>query len=138
VDRMVAWDEVLPVIGDLDFVILLIPSSSSTRGIVNLELLTAMKPTAYLINLGRGDVLDDEALIRVLKEERIAGAALDVFREEPLPQDHPFWSLKNIIITPHLGGAFDEYPKRALPIIQENMRRFLAGDTKNMINVVNH
>ncbi len=136
VDRMLAWDQVLQVIGDLDFVVLFVPSSSSTRGIINLELLAAMKPTAYLINLGRGDVLDDEALIRILKDGRIAGAALDVFREEPLPRDHPFWSLENIIITPHLGGVFDEYPKRALPIIQENMRRFLAGDTDNMINVV--
>ena len=138
VDRMVAWDQVPQVIGDLDFVVLFVPSSPSTRGIINLELLAAMKPTAYLINLGRGEVLDDEALISILKEGRIAGAALDVFREEPLPQDHPFWSLKNIIITPHLGGTFDEYPKRALPIILENMRMFLAGDTANMINVVNH
>jgi len=97
-----------------------------------------MKSTAYLVNLGRGDVLDDEALIRILKTNRIAGAALDVFRQEPLPRDHPFWALENIIITPHLGGAFDEYPARALPVIQENMRRFLAGDTGNMINLVKH
>lgn len=138
VDRMLAWDQIPQVIGDMDFVVLFVPSSLGTRGIINLEFLGAMKPTAYLINLGRGDVLDDEALIRTLKEGRIAGAALDVFREEPLPQDHPFWSLKNIIVTPHLGGAFDEYPARALPIIHENMRRFLAGDTNNMINVVKH
>jgi D-2-hydroxyacid dehydrogenase (NADP+) len=138
VDRMVAWDQVPQVIGDLDFVVLFVPSSPDTRGMINVDFLKAMKPTAYLINLGRGDVLDDEALIRILNEGRIAGAALDVFREEPLPRDHPFWSLKNIIITPHLGGAFDEYPRRALPIIQENMRKFLAGDTDNMINVVKH
>ena len=138
VDRMVAWDRIMQVIGDLDFVVLFVPASASTRRIVDLELLRAMKPTAYLVNLGRGDVIDDEALIRILEEGRIAGAALDVFRKEPLPGDHPFWSLENIIITPHLGGAFDEYPSRALPIIQENMRRFLAGDTANMINVVNH
>lgn len=138
VDRMVAWEEVLQVIGDLDFVVLFVPSLPSTRGMINLEFLAAMKPTAYLVNLGRGDVIDDEALTRILKEGRIAGAALDVFREEPLPQDHPFWSLRNIIITPHLGGAFDEYPERALPIIHENMRRFLAGDTDNMLNVVKH
>ena len=138
VDRMVAWDQVPQVIGDLDFVVLFVPSSPGTRGIINVDFLEAMKPTAYLINLGRGDVLDDEALIRFLKDGRIAGAALDVFREEPLPQNHPFWSLDNIIVTPHLGGAFDEYPARALPIIQENMRRFLAGDTNSMINVVKH
>ena len=138
VDRMLAWNQVPQVIGDMDFLVLFVPSSPGTRGMIDLKFLEAMKPTAYLINLGRGDVLDDDALIGILKEGRIAGAALDVFREEPLPQNHPFWSLKNIIVTPHLGGAFDEYPKRALPIIEENMRRFLAGDIDNMINVVKH
>jgi phosphoglycerate dehydrogenase-like enzyme len=138
VDLMVAWDRIGQVIGELDFVVLFVPSSAGTRGIVNRELLAAMKPTAYLVNLGRGDIIDDEALVRVLRERRIAGAALDVFREEPLAPDHPFWTLENLVITPHLGGAFDEYPDRALPIIRENMRRFLAGDTANMINVVNH
>jgi len=138
VDTMVPWDEVLQVIGELDFVVLFVPSSAGNRGIINFDLLAAMKPTSYLINLGRGDVLDDEALIRILNEGRIAGAALDVFDEEPLPEDHPFWRFENIIITPHLGGMFDEYPRRALPIIEENMRCFLAGDTKNMINLVVH
>ncbi|MFH1604549.1 MAG: D-2-hydroxyacid dehydrogenase [Pseudomonadota bacterium] len=138
VDRMVSWDKVRQVIGELDFVVLFLPSTTSTRGIINFDLLAAMKPSAYLINLGRGDVLDDEALIKAMDEGRIAGAALDVFREEPLPRDHPFWSRKNIIITPHVGGAFDEYAKRTLPIIQENMRKFLAGDTENMINLVRH
>ena len=138
VDRMVAWEQIGQVIGELDFVVLFVPSSASTRGIVNRELLAAMKPTAFLVNLGRGEVIDDEALIRTLREGGIAGAALDVFRAEPLAPDHPYWSLENVIITPHLGGAFDEYPDRALPIIRENMRRFLAGDTANMINLVNH
>ena len=138
VDAMVHWDQAVQVMAELDFVVVFIPSSETNRGIFNWELLSAMKPTAYLINLGRGDVLDDAALIRVLKENRIAGAALDVFGEEPLPADHPFWTIENIIITPHLGGMFDEYPRRALPIIVENMRRFLAGDRKNMINLVVH
>ncbi len=136
VDRMVGWDQVLRVMPDLDYVVLFIPSSPETRGIVNAEVLAAMKPTAYLVSLGRGDVIDDEALLRTLQEGRIAGAALDVFREEPLREDHPFWSLTNVIITPHLGGVSDEYPKRAFPIIDENMRRFVAGDRKNMINLV--
>lgn len=136
VDRMVGWDQVLRVMPDLDYVVLFIPSSPETRGIVNAEVLAAMKPTAYLVSLGRGDVIDDEALLRTLQEGRIAGAALDVFREEPLREDHPFWSLTNVIITPHLGGVSDEYPKRAFPIIDENMRRFVAGDRKKMINLV--
>lgn len=135
-DRVHGWDEAPRVLPELDFVVLLIPSTAKTRSIVNAELLAAMKPTSYLVNLGRGDVIDDEALIKVLQEGRIAGAALDVFRKEPLPEDHPFWSLKNVIVTPHLGGVCDDYAQRALPIFEENMRRYLAGDVGNMINLV--
>jgi phosphoglycerate dehydrogenase-like enzyme len=83
-------------------------------------------------------VVNEGALIDVLRQKRIAGAALDVFRPEPLAADHPFWTLPNIIITPHLGGVFDEYSKRALPIFEENVRRYLAGDFDHMINRVQH
>ena len=138
VDRIVGWNEGLSVIGDLDYVVLLIPASASTRGIVNAEVLSRMKTTAFLVSLGRGEVLDEDALLKILQERRIAGAALDVFRKEPLPDDHPFWSMDNVIITAHLGGASDEYPKRAFPILDHNMRRFLAGDTANMINLIHH
>ena len=138
VDRMHGWEEASRVIRDMDYVVLFIPSSPETNGIINAELLSAMKPTSYLINLGRGEVVDDEALIGALRNGRIAGAALDVFCKEPLPEDHPYWSLKNVIITPHMGGGFDEYPRRALPIFEENMRRFLAGDAQRMINLVRH
>src|SRR3990172_9406852 len=136
VDRMHGWDEVPRIIGDLDYVVLFIPSSATTQGIVNAELLLAMKPTAYLISLGRGEVIDEPALVGVLQQGRIAGAALDVFRKEPLPDDHPLWSMENVIITPHLGGLSDEYPMRAFPILDENIRRFLAGDIRNMINLI--
>jgi len=136
VDRMHGWDEVSRVIGDLDYVVLFIPSLPGTQGIVNAEVLSAMKPTAYLINLGRGEVIDETALVKILQEGRIAGAALDVFRKEPLSDDHPLWSMENVIVTPHLGGISDEYPKRAFPILDENMRRFLDGDTRNMINLI--
>jgi D-2-hydroxyacid dehydrogenase (NADP+) len=95
-----------------------------------------MKPTSYLINLARGGVIDEEALIRALEGGQIAGAALDVFSQEPLPENHPLWSMKNVIVTPHLGGFFDGYAERALPVVEENIRRFLAGDTANMMNIV--
>ncbi len=137
-DRSVTWQEALPIVPELDYVVLFIPSSPQTHAIVNGRFLAAMKPTSYLVNLGRGDVLDEEALTKVLQEQRIAGAALDVFRHEPLPENHPFWGMENVIVTPHLGGMFDEYPQRALPIFCENMRRFLAGDFANMINLVKH
>lgn len=136
VDRMAGWDEVMRVLPELDYAVLFIPSSARTRGVFNGALLSAMKPTSFLVNLGRGDVIDDDALLEALREGRIAGAALDVFRKEPLAEDHPFWSMNNVIVTPHLGGVFDEYPVRALPIIEQNMRRFLAGDIENMINLI--
>ena len=78
------------------------------------------------------------AALDVLRDKRIAGAALDVFHPEPLPPDHEYWTLPNLIITPHLGGVFDESPKRAMPIVEENVRRYLAGDFDNMINRVKH
>ena len=136
VDRVHGWDEAPRVLPELDFIVLLIPSTPATRGIIGEKLLALMKPTSNLVNLGRGEVLDDEALIEVLRQGKIAGAALDVFSQEPLPEHHPYWTLKNVIITPHLGGVCDDYPERALPIIEENMRRYLAGDFGNMINLV--
>ena len=138
VDRMLGWDEGVQALAEMDYVVLLLPSSRETLGIVGARFLSAMKPGGYLINLGRGDVIDEQALIDALRRSRIAGASLDVFAREPLPADHPLWSLPNVIITPHLGGVFDEYPKRALPIIEENIRRFLAGDVANLVNLVDH
>jgi D-2-hydroxyacid dehydrogenase (NADP+) len=137
-DRVVGWDEGVKAVPEMDYVISFIPSTPQTRGILDARFFAAMKPTAYFINLGRGDVVNESALIEVLCNKRIAGAALDVFRPEPLPSDHPYWTLPNVIITPHLGGVFDEYPKRAIPIFEENIRRFLAGDFENMINRVKH
>jgi len=116
--------------------VLLAPLSEETRGIVNAQVLSAMKPGAFLVNLARGGVVDEVALLEALKSNRIAGAALDVFATEPLPRDSPFWELPNVLVTPHAGGFFDDYPKHALPVIEENLRRFLAGDTTNMLNLV--
>ena len=95
-----------------------------------------MKPSAYLINLARGGVVDEAALIDALNGKRIAGAALDVFAQEPLPPDHPFWDMDNVIITTHQGGFCDVYVKFAMPVIEHNLRQFLAGDAAGMINLV--
>jgi phosphoglycerate dehydrogenase-like enzyme len=97
-----------------------------------------MKPSAYLINVARGGVLDEEALRVALHEQRLAGAALDVFRERPLPPDHPLWSEEKIIITPHIGGMSDVYLDQAYPIVRDNIGRFLAGDMSGMKNIVAH
>ena len=109
-DRNYTWEEALPIVPEFDYVVLFIPSSARTRNIINAQFLATMKPTSYLVNLGRGDVIDEEALVKVMQENRIAGAALDVFRKEPLPEDHPFWSMDNVVITPHLGGNFARFP----------------------------
>jgi phosphoglycerate dehydrogenase-like enzyme len=135
-DRMVGRDRLEEAVRELDYLLLLTPYAPQTRGIVDARILAAMKPTSFLINLARGGVVDEQALIQALKGKKIAGAALDVFAEEPLPGGHPFWDMENVIVTPHLGGFHDQYPEQALPTVEENVRKFLAGDTKNMINVV--
>jgi len=135
-DRMFGRDELLAAVRDLDHFVILTPYTPETRGIVNAAVLAAMKPSSFLINLARGGVVDEEALLAALQTKRIAGAALDVFAKEPLPGDHSFWSVKNVTITPHLGGFYDTDVDRALPVIEENMRRFLAGAPETMINLV--
>jgi phosphoglycerate dehydrogenase-like enzyme len=135
-DRMVSRDQLSEAVAALDYFVLLTPLTRETRGIVDARVLAAMKPTAYLVNFARGGVADEAALLDVLRRKAIAGAALDVFVEEPLPTEHPFWSLDNVIVTPHQGGFCDVYPDLALPTVTTNMRRFLNGNTANMINVV--
>jgi D-2-hydroxyacid dehydrogenase (NADP+) len=137
-DRIHAREDLLNVVGDLDFFVLLTPLTAATRNSVDARMLAAMKPTAFLINLARGGVVDEPALVDALKTGRIAGAALDVFSQEPLPPDHPFWSMQNVIITTHQGGFCDVYVDYALPTVEANMRCFLAGDIGGMINVVAH
>jgi phosphoglycerate dehydrogenase-like enzyme len=135
-DRMVHRDDLESAVRDLDFLVLLTPYTPETHGIVGERVLAAMRPSAFLLNLARGGIVDEEALLNALREKRLAGAALDVFATEPLPEDHPFWSMDNVIVTPHLGGFHDQYAEEALPTVVENFRKFLAGDLDNMKNVV--
>jgi phosphoglycerate dehydrogenase-like enzyme len=135
-DRMHLRSELMKVIGELDYLVLLVPYSEETRHSIDARVFAAMKPTSYLINLARGGIVDEDALIKVLESDQIAGAALDVFQEEPLPADHPLWSTKNVIITPHLGGFCDVYAERALPTVEHNMDCFLRGDIDSMVNLV--
>jgi len=135
-DKMYGRDDLEQAAREVDYLVLLTPYSPATRGIVGAKIFAAMRPTSYLVNLARGGVVDEPALIEALKQSQIAGAALDVFTQEPLPEDHPFWKMENVIITPHLGGFCDVYVNYALPVVETNLRRFLAGDVKNMINLV--
>ena len=137
-DRMHRRQELARVVGDFDFLVLLTPLTAATRNSIDTKILAAMKPTSYLINLARGGVVDEPALVEALNDKRIAGAALDVFSQEPLPVDHPFWSMPNVIITTHQGGFCDVYIDYALPTVEANMECFLKGDFNGMINVVAH
>ncbi len=131
-DAIRARSELMNVVREVDFLIVLIPLSSESRNIVNAELLAAMKPSSYLINLARGGVVDEKALISTLEHGRIAGAALDVFREEPVSKEDPLWSVNKLIMTSHLGGFYDQYVNDVLPTVVENMRHYLAGDFEHM------
>jgi D-2-hydroxyacid dehydrogenase (NADP+) len=135
-DRMVGRDDLIKVAPELDYLVALAPLTPETRGIVGAKLLAAMKPSAYLVNVARGGVVDEQALMAALETGTIAGAALDVFSQEPLPFDSPLWKTKNLTVFPHLGGYSEGYEDRAMPTIEGNMRKFLSNDLKSMINIV--
>jgi D-2-hydroxyacid dehydrogenase (NADP+) len=119
-----------------DFLVLLVPYTTDTESLVDARIIDAMKPSGFLINVARGGVLDESALLHALRNRRIAGAALDVFRETPLPPEDPLWAEEQVIITPMLGGMSDIYLAQAYPIVRDNLRHFLAGETRSMQNVV--
>jgi phosphoglycerate dehydrogenase-like enzyme len=135
-DRMVKRGDLLKVLGEIDYLVTLAPPTAETRGIIGEQVFAAMKSSAYLINVSRGGLVDEPALIKALDAGEIAGAALDVFSQEPLPHDSPLWTTKNLSIFSHLGGYSEGYELRAMPTIEGNMRKFLAGDLKSMINIV--
>jgi D-2-hydroxyacid dehydrogenase (NADP+) len=135
-DRMVARSELVGVAPELDFLVVLVPMSAQTRHIVGESVFAAMKPSAFLINVARGGVVDEAALMRALERGAIAGAVLDVFSQEPLPPESPLWTTPNLTIFSHLAGYSLGYEERAMPTIETNMRKFLAGDLKSMINIV--
>jgi D-2-hydroxyacid dehydrogenase (NADP+) len=119
-----------------DFMIVLVPLSPRTHHMIDDGVLGAMKQTAILINLARGPVVDEKALIQRLLEGRIAGAALDVFEVEPLPSDSPLWNMPNVIVTPRIGGMSDVYSEQVLPLVVHNLRCFLDGRLAEMKNIV--
>jgi phosphoglycerate dehydrogenase-like enzyme len=134
-DRMHAVSELTTVLPECDHLVLLTPYSPATHQMIDARVFAAMKRTAFFVNLARGGVVDEAALIEALRNKQIAGAALDVFEQEPLPADNPLWTFRNVIITTHQGGFCDTYPDLAMPILEHNMRCFLSGDLKGMMNV---
>jgi glyoxylate/hydroxypyruvate reductase A len=108
-----------------DFVVLVVPLNDATRGLIGAAELAAMRSSAWLINIGRGALVDESALVQALRRRTIAGAVLDVFTTEPLPPDHPLWSLDNALITPHISGP--NLPEEIAPVFNDNLARYLAG-----------
>jgi glyoxylate/hydroxypyruvate reductase A len=126
VDRVYARVALVRALGAADIVVLAVPLTSRTRGMIGPGELAALKPSAWLVNVARGPVIDETALVAALSERRIAAAILDVFDEEPLPPDHPLWTLPDVVVTPHISG-----PSKAEEITQvfnENLRRYRRGE----------
>ena len=133
---MVPRTELVKVAARADFLMLLVPYSPETHQLIDRKVLAAMKPTAFLINLARGGVLDEAALIEHLHAGKIAGAALDIFSKQPLPPDNPLWRMPNVIITPNVGGRSDKFLAQTLTIIEPNLQAFIDGRLKDMRNIV--
>jgi phosphoglycerate dehydrogenase-like enzyme len=115
------------VLAQADFVLLLLPATPQTENVINAERLYQMKPTAWLLNFGRGQLIDDADLIAAAGAKRIAGAILDVFRQEPLPATHPFWTSEGIIVLPHIGGGHPRRDEVVARLFADNLGRFLDG-----------
>lgn len=127
-DAVYAMAHIETILPEADYVLLCTPVTPATTGMINAARLRLMKPDAYLINVGRGPLIDDSALIEALKNGQIAGAALDVFSEEPLLPDSPFWSLDNVLITPHTAAVTEKLWDRHYELIVENLKRFVRGE----------
>ena len=115
------------VLAQSDFLLLLLPATAETDNFINAERLAMMKPSAWLLNFGRGHLINDEDLVAAVKAKQIAGAMLDVFRQEPLLADHPFWSTDGIIVLPHIGGPHPQRDRIVAGLFVENLGRFLDG-----------
>ena len=133
-DKIYSRAEIVQAMPELDHFVMLVPLEDGTRNFVNDRVLSAMKPTAFLINLARGGVLDEEALMRALNEKKLAGAALDALATEPLPPASPLWTMPNVIITPHLGGYYDNYPRDAAMQFERSWELYKAGKPELMLN----
>jgi phosphoglycerate dehydrogenase-like enzyme len=133
-DALYGPEQLREMLAVCDFVVLAVPLTPETRGMIGEAELRAMKPTAYLVNIARGEVCDEPLLIHALQGGWIAGAGLDVFTQEPLPKTSPLWALPNVILTPHISGFTPVYEQRAVDIFCENLRRYIAGQP--LLNLV--
>ena len=135
-DRIYPRERLRDAAAEADYLLVLLPYTKDNDKAVDAAVLDAMKPTAYLVNIARGGVVDEAALIKALKDRKIAGAGLDVFEQAPLPAESPLWDMDNVIISPFIGGQSDQYEENIMAIIKPNLQSFLAGRHGEMINRV--
>ena len=133
-ERTVAGDEWRTLLAEADFVVSTLPLTTETTKVIGADELSRLRPTAWVINVGRGGTIDQDALFAAVADRRIAGAALDVFTTEPLPAESPAWALDNVIISPHMSGDSDASQRRSLELFADNAIRFAANEP--LLNVV--
>lgn len=134
VDRMYGPGDLNKMLPECDWVVITTALTSETKGMIGEAEFRAMKESAYIINIARGPIIQEDMLVKALQEGWIAGAGLDVFEQEPLPPDSPLWEMNNVVITPHIAGATPFYVDRLIEIFTENLRRYQAGEP--LMNVV--
>lgn len=134
-DRLYPAAATRSMLAECDYVVVCAPLTAESHHLIDKGALRAMKPTAYLINVGRGKLVDEGALVEALQNGEIAGASLDVFEVEPLPADSELWKMDNVLLSPHVAGFTPSYDQRALDIFTENLRRYLEGAP--LMNLVN-
>jgi len=133
-ERVGGPDELPQLLAESDFVVLATPLTPETQNMIDAEALAAMKPGAWLINVARGGLVDERALLNALRDGAIGGAVLDTFRDEPLPPSSPFYDLPNVIVTPHTSWSSGRVLDRSVELFCDNLRRYAAGEP--LLNVV--
>lgn len=134
VSRIVPPEKLADVAAEADYLVLAAPLTRETRGAISREVIARMKPTAWIVNIARGAMLDEDALAEAIAAGRLGGAALDALATEPLPKDSPLWSLENVIITPHSSNSSPRIRQRSIALFRENLRRYKADEP--LLNVV--
>ena len=135
-DKVVTPDRVDELLTESDFIVLTCSLNDQTRGLINSDSLSRMKPTACLINMARGGCVDEGALVDALNSGVIAGAGLDVVDQEPLPHDSPLWDMDNVVLTPHTGGETQAYEDNVIDILLENVNRLTSGQAELLNQVL--
>ncbi len=128
VDELMPIDRLSVLLAQADFIVVAVPSTPETHHLIGTDELKAVKPGAFLVNIARGNIIDEAALVEALRSGALAGAGLDVFEREPLPAESPLWTMPNVLISPHLAGATERYSARFTDLLLSNLARYRAGE----------